>query len=149
MPGINLKEYVGQGIDTIFEQLEQIVEKVRIIETIGDEDNRGAYNPRTGRFEPAEDTPQKNQIVDAIKLDVTLEDETRVSGPEIKDNSVEFANTQFLIKAKDITSIKINTYSRVEQLEDDGVTASNMWRVVESRLDPTKSFYEVFVREAS
>ena len=148
MPGINLKEYVGQGINTIFEQLEQIVEKVRIIETIGDEDNRGAYNPRTGRFEAAEDTPQKNQIVDAIKLDIELNDFNRASSPGIDKSSVEFATSQFLIKEKDITTIKINTYSRVEELDDDGETTT-MWRVVESRLDPTKSFYEVFVREAS
>ena len=148
MAGINLKRYIGGGIDTIFEQLSQIVEKVRIIEIVGDKDEKGKYNPRTGKFDVDEDYDRKEERVNAIRLDLDLKDANKAVQTDINDKSVEFADSQFLIKESSIKDVSITSYSQIDQFKEDGVTLSRSWRVVEVRLDPTQSFYEIFVRDA-
>ena len=150
---INIKSFVRSGVVSIFQHLEDLVEEVRIVETIGDQDNKGAYNPLTGEFEVLDSHTQRNEYVDAIRLDLDLKDGDHAPSREIDGENVEVATSKFLIQEKDFVDIWINNYSKIYQFKySSGIATSEVktvWRVIQTNLDPTGSFYEIFVREAT
>ena len=152
---INLKSFVDLGLDSIFDQLGQLVEEVKLVGVIGGGvAGRGVYDPSTGTFTGGNPVDAKTVKVDALRLDLDLHDGEMAPSKVISGGNVEIATSQFLIQAKNLTGITVSNYSEIEEFEKDGAgqlstTVKTIWRIIQIKLDPTESFYEIFVREAS
>lgn len=130
---LDIQGLVANGLDIAFTQLGQLVKQTSFKRKVD-----VAYDTSTGEVGGIDE----EMVIGCLFLDSEQVDGRFAFGGEIQGDAVEVGDKKLLIKAKDLV-FELNKDLVVTRIVD-----SSKWSIVNYKVDPTESLYEVHIRRA-
>ena len=130
---LDIQGLVSNGLNIVFTQLAQLVKQTSF-KKLADV----AYDTSTGEVVATEE----EMLIGCLFLDSEQVDGRFAYGGEIQGDAVEVGDKKLLIQAKDLV------FELSKDLLVTKIVDSSKWAIVNYKVDPTESLYEVHIRRA-